>query len=270
MKTSFLLFLVLLLTTSFADKEKPACHCIDYYKNKPTYKTPSLEFQAGVSGIDFHKVTNGLAMDSLFVQSQLTTSDYENLQDFFIINISHENHFLENPRIGFANAKDTSLINKLFKHYQEQNLEYEDRFRLLWSHKSTANFTDGGEYFTLYAIRKPVVDGVVLTNENVEGARVSRIPLETEMGVSITFDDVGSEKMSVLSTQHHGQNLLIISHNQVLSDPIILEPIKHGYVFIQGGFTLEEAVNLSDLINCAAYSHRIGQDEFEKEMKRCK
>jgi len=267
LKTSFLLFLVLLLTTSSAYKEKPPCHCLDYYKNKLTNSGPVLEFQAAASGIDFHKVTNGLFMDSVFLKNHLSASDYENLEDFFTVNVSDEIHFLESPRIGFANAKDTSLINELLKNYQEQKLELEDGFRLLWSQKPTR--IDEKLLYTLYAVRRPEESEVILRSENIENARISNFPTDTTWSVSINFDEEGSEKMSALSIQNVGNYLLLISHNKVLSAPIIISPIDHGYILIDGKFTEEEATSKSNWISCDGYSRRIGQKKFKKGMKKC-
>lgn len=268
MKISILIFLITFSSIEVLSQKDPACYCMDYHNNISNYSTPLLEFHIASTGMDFLKTTKVLDEDSVFFQNQLLTSEYEKLKDFFTFNISNEKPFLKSPIIGFAIGKDTSLVNSLFKNYQEKNLRTEDRFRLIWSQKPT--IINKKLLYTMYAVKWPEETEVILRGESVENARSSKLPTDTTMSISIIFDDDGSEIMNTLSSQNIGNFLLLISHDKVLSAPAIFSSIDHGYILIDGKFTKEEATSLSNWINCDEYSRRIGQNKFKNEMKKCK
>lgn len=63
--------------------------------------------------------------------------------------------------------------------------------------------------------------------------------------VNIRLDETGKTKLTALTTQHIGQPMAIVLDGEVLSAPIIQEPIVGGALQVSGGFTAESANLLS-------------------------
>ncbi len=70
--------------------------------------------------------------------------------------------------------------------------------------------------------------------------------------VNIEFNDSGKKKFGELSTKLVGKPLAIVLDGQLVSDPIIQEPILGGTAQISGNFSPEEAQMLSIQLNAGA------------------
>jgi preprotein translocase subunit SecD len=73
-----------------------------------------------------------------------------------------------------------------------------------------------------------------------------------EVYVALTFTSNGKELFSKATEENIGKRILIKLDDTVLSAPIVNEKISSDEVQITGDFTLDEAVNLSDLIRAGA------------------
>ena len=70
--------------------------------------------------------------------------------------------------------------------------------------------------------------------------------------VSFVFDGVGAKKFADASSTNVGKRFAIILDNQVISAPVIREPILGGRGIISGNFTVEGAKDLSLLLRAGA------------------
>lgn len=70
-------------------------------------------------------------------------------------------------------------------------------------------------------------------------------PQTNEPAVSITFDSDGTQRFARLTTENVNQQFAIILDGEVLSAPVIREPILSGTSQISGGFTVREATQLA-------------------------
>ena len=70
--------------------------------------------------------------------------------------------------------------------------------------------------------------------------------------VSTVFDASGARKFAKLTTEHVGERFAIVLDGQVLSAPVIREPIPGGRGQISGGFALQEAKDLAVLLRSGA------------------
>ncbi len=73
-----------------------------------------------------------------------------------------------------------------------------------------------------------------------------------EPAVSITFDSQGTQRFARLTTENVNQQFAIILDGQVLSAPVIREPILSGTSQISGGFTVRTATQLAISLNSGA------------------
>lgn len=96
--------------------------------------------------------------------------------------------------------------------------------------------------------------------------------------VSITFSDEGAQKFADLTTANVGRKIAIVLDGEVLTDPVVNEPITGGQASITGNYTLEEAHNLAvllrsgalpvkvDIIETRTVGPTLGQDSKDKSI----
>ncbi len=70
--------------------------------------------------------------------------------------------------------------------------------------------------------------------------------------VSFVFDSIGAKKFAEASSVNVGKRFAIVLDNQVISAPVIREPILGGRGIISGNFTVESAKDLSLLLRAGA------------------
>jgi len=125
---------------------------------------------------------------------------------------------------------------------------------------------------TPYVIKKQVlVSGADLTDAQPGFDQRSGEPI-----VSFRFNTSGSRKFAQATTENVGQPFAIVLDNEVISAPVIREPITGGSGQISGSFTVQAANDLSILLRAGALpapltiieertvGPGLGQDSIEK------
>jgi preprotein translocase subunit SecD len=125
---------------------------------------------------------------------------------------------------------------------------------------------------TPYVIKKQVlVSGADLTDAQPGFDQRSGEPI-----VSFRFNTSGSRKFAQATTENVGQPFAIVLDNEVISAPVIREPITAGSGQISGSFTVQQANDLSILLRAGALpapltiieertvGPGLGQDSIEK------
>jgi preprotein translocase subunit SecD len=123
-----------------------------------------------------------------------------------------------------------------------------------------------------YVIKKQVlVSGADLTD-----AQPGFDQRTTEPIVSFRFNTSGSRKFATATTENVGQPFAIVLDNEVISAPVIREPITGGSGQISGSFTVQQANDLAILLRAGALpapltiieertvGPGLGQDSIEK------
>jgi protein-export membrane protein SecD len=123
-----------------------------------------------------------------------------------------------------------------------------------------------------YVIKKQVlVSGSDLTDAQPGFDQRSNEPI-----VSFRFNTSGSRKFAQATTENVGQPFAIVLDNEVISAPVIREPITGGSGQISGNFTVQAANDLSILLRAGALpapltiieertvGPGLGQDSIEK------
>ena len=123
-----------------------------------------------------------------------------------------------------------------------------------------------------YVIKKQVlVSGADLTDAQPGFDQRSNEPI-----VSFRFNSSGARKFSQATQENVGQPFAIVLDNEVISAPVIREPITGGSGQISGGFTVQQANDLSILLRAGALpapltiieertvGPGLGQDSIEK------
>jgi preprotein translocase subunit SecD len=123
-----------------------------------------------------------------------------------------------------------------------------------------------------YVVKKQVlVSGGDLTD-----AQTAFDPRTGEPVVSFKFNSSGSRKFAQATTENVGQPFAIVLDNEVISAPVIREPITGGQGQISGNFTVQSANDLAILLRAGALpapltvieertvGPGLGQDSIEK------
>jgi SecD/SecF fusion protein len=100
--------------------------------------------------------------------------------------------------------------------------------------------------------RYPVEDRVALSGDRLADARAGFDPQTGEPVVSFRFDAVGARQFAEITRRNVGRPFAIVLDGEVLSAPVIREPIAGGSGQISGGFTVEDTVVLAALLRAGA------------------
>jgi preprotein translocase subunit SecD len=122
------------------------------------------------------------------------------------------------------------------------------------------------------AVRKQVL----VSGGDLSDAQTSFDQRTSEPVVSFKFNSSGARKFATATTENVGQRFAIVLDNQVISAPVIREPIIGGQGQISGNFTVQSANDLAILLRAGALpapltvieertvGPGLGQDSIEK------
>lgn len=152
-----------------------------------------------------------------------------------------------------------------FKLYSEELAKQQESLKGLKSLKEGASSTgaqikdvtlNGEAVDESVALQEPFVDtgltGRYLKTASLEFAGNSTGKIANEPMVSVRFTDEGAKLFAEITTAHVGEQLGIFLDGELLSAPVINEPITAGTAVISGNFTPEEARALAQNLSFGA------------------
>ncbi|MER9252521.1 hypothetical protein NKI59_12020 [Mesorhizobium sp. M0598] len=102
-----------------------------------------------------------------------------------------------------------------------------------------------------------VEDRVIVSGDNIVDARATYNSAMNEPVVSFNFDSKGTTRFAQATSQNVGKQFAMILDSQVLSAPVIREPILGGSGQISGNFTNESAKELALLLRSGPLPARL-------------
>src|SRR5580704_11008571 len=117
---------------------------------------------------------------------------------------------------------------------------------------------------------------VLVSGGHLSDSQTSFDQRTSEPVVSFKFNSAGARKFAQATTENVGQRFAIVLDNQVISAPVIREPIIGGQGQISGSFTIQSANDLAILLRAGALpapltvieertvGPGLGQDSIEK------
>src|SRR5207342_1565487 len=93
---------------------------------------------------------------------------------------------------------------------------------------------------------------VVVSGEDLTDAQPGFDQRNGEPIVSFRFNNNGARRFAQVTQENVGRPFAIVLDNEVISAPVIREPILGGTGQISGSFTVEQTVNLSILLRAGA------------------
>jgi protein-export membrane protein SecD len=100
--------------------------------------------------------------------------------------------------------------------------------------------------------RLAVRERVAVDGANLTDARAGQDPQTGQWVVNFTFDSVGAQEFADITRANVGRPFAIVLDNQVISAPVIREPILGGRGQISGNFTAQSATTLALLLRAGA------------------
>jgi SecD/SecF fusion protein len=102
-----------------------------------------------------------------------------------------------------------------------------------------------------------VEDRVLVSGDSVLDAKATHDSSTGQFVVAFRLDSKGTQRFKWATTRNIGKPFAVILDGQVISAPIIREPIEHGTVQISGNFTAQSAKELALLFRTGALPARL-------------
>ena len=155
------------------------------------------------------------------------------------------------PVVGIVNVNDTAAVNAIITSQTARQYLPTD-LKLAWTVKS---IDQANSFYQLVALRtvqnKPVLTGDVVTDASSEYDN-----LQGQV-VSMTMNDEGARAWSRITGQNIGRSVAIVLDDQVYSYPNVNSQIDGGRSQITGNFTVEEANDLSNVLESGKMVARV-------------
>lgn len=105
-----------------------------------------------------------------------------------------------------------------------------------------------GDHFSLYAIKKPDLRGVI-TEKDLVSATAGYSKVNELHTITLKMTTAGKQRWKEITERSIGNVLVMVVDNKVLSAPRVYMAITEGTTEISGTFTKEEAEELASRIN---------------------
>ena len=149
------------------------------------------------------------------------------------------------PVVGYAAAKDRDAISKMIQQAGEKKIFDSRRVKFLWSAKP---IQEGSDVYQLFAIKvttrqgEALLDGSVITDARQDFSQMGGNE------ISMTMNNEGAREWKRITGENVGNCIAIVLDDLVYSAPVVNGEIAGGRSSITGGFTLEEAKDLANIL----------------------
>ncbi len=155
--------------------------------------------------------------------------------------------------IGVAEKNKRNRIDEILGQPEVKSI-FPPNLEFKWSRSPIKDFETGEltDLYQLYMIRKErTSNDPPLTGEHVITANAQPDPLSGEPAVSLSMDERGAQiwgQMTTTAAQDNNREIAILLDESVVSAPGVNEPILNGSSQISGSFNIQEAEDLSSIL----------------------
>ena len=148
--------------------------------------------------------------------------------------------------VGYANVKDTAIVNKYLSMKEIRALLPQDMVyaKFLWDAKPNKD----SEVISLYAIKSNREDIAPIQGDVISDANQVFDQLGVNPEVSMSMNSKGSKLWAKMTEANVGKFVAVVLDDYVYSAPNVNEPISGGNTSISGQFSIEEAQDLSNAL----------------------
>ena len=152
------------------------------------------------------------------------------------------------PVVGYINAIDTAKFNEYMK-MPEVKAEFPEDIKLLLAAKPFESEEGGANIYPVYAIQsrfgstfKAPLEGDAITSAKYD------YDFNQNLVISMNMNQEGAAKWRKLTGENIGKSVAIVLDDLVYSAPTVQQEISGGSSQITGQFDLEEAEDLSNIL----------------------
>ncbi|MCX6321963.1 MAG: protein translocase subunit SecDF [Bacteroidia bacterium] len=154
---------------------------------------------------------------------------------------------LSTSMVGLASSKDTARVNALLKMNQIKTLFPRD-LKLAWS-QNPYKWDPTKTLFELHAIKITTRDGrPPLNGDVITSARTSSGITGSEIKVDMSMNSEGAKIWARITRENIGRSVIVLLDGSVRSSATVQGEISGGNTEITGGFTIEEADDLANIL----------------------
>lgn len=174
--------------------------------------------------------------------------------------VDEQNRFQESPVIGYVSAFDTATLTTYLNNPAVRSAFPKDAEFLL----SAKPFGDKQKFYSIYVIKKNTNNG----NAPLDGSVVTQARQDYDQNgqvvVSMQMNTLGGKTWRDLTRKNVGSHIAIVLDKQVYSAPVVNGEIDGGNSQISGGFDVQEAVDLANVLKTGKLpaSARIIEEEL--------
>ncbi len=215
--------------------------------NAATEVAPEEATEEELAAAEAEEATDLVA--ELEAADSLSTSDEQEREQFPLLSrlrpvINNMGQLMNGPIVGYANSYDTAAVNSYLNTPQVRSLLPRD-LKLMWGVKP---IDEAETIYELYAIKANTRDG----QAPLDGGSVSEARQDynerSEPVVSMIMNASGARTWANLTRDNVGRWIAIVLDGYVYSAPGVNGEITGGSSEISGNFTLEEAVDLANVL----------------------
>ena len=153
--------------------------------------------------------------------------------------------------IAYAEPQNKAKVDAILDREDIKGL-FGDEIKFMWSADIESFGEEKTPGYVLYAIRVPENGKPRVGGTDIDEARRDYDQQAGEVTVTLTMTQEGSDKWAQMTEDNQGRQVAITMDNVVYSAPNVNEPIRGGNTQISGNFSVEEADDLSGLLNGGA------------------
>jgi SecD/SecF fusion protein len=155
------------------------------------------------------------------------------------------------PALGAVLPENKTAVDAIINRKDILGVFPQD-LKLMWSEDMEIINTENEQGYVLYMIRVPEDGKARVGGKDIEQASTERNQQEAKWTASLKMTDEGADKWGRMTEDNKGLYVAITMDNVVYSAPRVNEAITSGNTEISGSFTLEDANNLTSLLNGGA------------------
>lgn len=179
--------------------------------------------------------------------------EYKNENPLFSVlypSVDNNNRYTESPIVGYVRALDTAIVNQYLS-YPEVMDAFPRDIKFMYGMKPVGKEDDPNnktKVYALYAIRMGSTDGEAPLDGGAITNSKKDIDQSGQVVVSMQMNHEGARTWSDLTKRNINNFIAIAVDNQIVSAPVVNTQIDGGNSVIQGGFSQEEAQDLSNML----------------------
>ena len=177
--------------------------------------------------------------------SELTKNHPLFNENMLMPNINQQGGLMNGPVVGYAHAKSREAISRMINVAFEKRVIDSRTVKFLWSAKPVQ---DGSDIYQLFAIRINTRDGAALLDGSVITDARQDFSNAGGNEISMTMNSEGARDWKRITGENVGKCVAIVLDDLVYSAPVVNGEIAGGRSSITGGFTLEEAKDLANIL----------------------